>query len=297
MEKALQRAIERIGQMEAQLSTYQPDSAISQLNRNNQIQAAPYHLLEVVRLCEHWLARSDRLFSCRMGQVIQYWREAEALNLRPQRPEVRAIARKAVLARPDIRANGQIRLGADMDLEISGIGKGYIIDQTMAFLRHSLPEAYGIKVDIGGDARYWGKPTARKTWQVAVSDPKRADDNAPPLLHLALNNKAVAMSGHSHRARTIGRHTYSHILAPRDGWPVEAAASSVVIADTAADADAAATAMAAQAPAAAIDWINRQEGLEALLILPDGRQLSSEQFFRYRRLTGHRSHGQEPALC
>lgn len=100
MEKALQRAIERIGQMEAQLSTYQPDSAISQLNRNNQIQAAPYHLLEVVRLCEHWLARSDRLFSCRMGQVIQYWREAEALNLRPQRPEVRAIARKAVLAGP-----------------------------------------------------------------------------------------------------------------------------------------------------------------------------------------------------
>ncbi|WP_198147250.1 DUF2271 domain-containing protein [Gilvimarinus polysaccharolyticus] len=279
---ALESMLEHVSSMESVLSTYQANSAISQLNRDNYILQAPRELREVTQLCEQWFVRSGKTFSCRMGQVIRHWDNAEEHNRRPERPAVRIVARKAMLAEPNIHTDGSIHLGEDIDLDIGGIGKGYIIDQAMAYLRQALPAAQGIKVDIGGDARYWGKPTKGKHWQVAVSDPNRTDDNAAALLHLILGEKAVTMSGHKHRQRNIDRHHYSHILAPRDGWPVEIAASSVVIANTATDADAAATALAAQAPADAIDWINTQEDLEALLILSDGRQLTSEKFAQYR---------------
>ena len=50
----------------------------------------------------------------------------------------------------------------------------------------------------------------------------------------------------------------------KDGWPQDYAPAAVVVANTATEADAIATALSAQSASAGIDWVNQLSGVEAL---------------------------------
>ncbi|MFV0276407.1 MAG: DUF2271 domain-containing protein [Parahaliea sp.] len=268
--RRMERELERL---EAVLSTYRSDSELSRANRAGKLAPASSDLLAVLRLCEQWRERSAERFSCRMGRVIAYWDEAQRSQQAPDRVAVRALAWRANRAEL-VQPPQAVVLPEPVELAPDGLAKGYIIDRLAQVLRRALPGA-AFKLDIGGDAIYEGRPPGRAGWDVGLADPVATADNGGFIGQLRLSSRAIAASGHHSRSRHIGKREYSHILQPRDGWPVADAPAAVVVADDAVTADAVATALAASTLAEGIDWVNTLEGVEALVIGPQGRQLAS----------------------
>nr|WP_241263082.1 DUF2271 domain-containing protein [Parahaliea mediterranea] len=259
--------------LEAVLSTYRDDSELSRLNRAGGADRVSADLRAVLEHCERWRRRSAGRFSCRMGKVEARWRDAERRQSVPDRIELRALAWNA--NRAGMRIDGvPLQLPGTVAIAADGLAKGYVIDRLAALLRDALP-GVAFKLDIGGDAVYAGAPPGRGGWEVAVADPVATADNGGFVARLRLNSRAIAASGHHSRSRNIGRREFSHILTPRDGWPVVGAPAAVVVAPDAVTADAVATALAAGEMAEGIDWVDGLAEVEALLIDGEGRQLAS----------------------
>lgn len=282
MEAAVSSAIDEISRLEDILTTYSDDSDLMQLNTNRSIDAAPTALRDVVMQCEHWFDLSDGNFSCRLGEIVSLWDAAERNQEFPSIVDVLPLARQISESDISIDAEqGAIVLGDAISLDPSGLAKGYIIDRGMEVLQMELPGASAIKLDIGGDAAYWGSPPRENGWQVQVADPAAIADNGNYLTTLALNDRAIATSGHTSRTRTIGSREFSHILVPQRGWPVTNGVYAVVIAPDATTADTVATTLAVQTIGAGLAWVNSLENVEALLIDFDGTQQFSRNWQDY----------------
>jgi thiamine biosynthesis lipoprotein len=281
LDAAVAEAVDLVAELEGRLSTYRSDSELMQLNRLGHLEQASPAVLEVLQQCEDWYRRSGERFSCRLGAVSELWNTAEQQQAMPERIAIRAVAREmnSVQIRIDSAAN-RVAMDEAFMLDPSGLAKGYIIDRAMQSLRSTLPGAVALKVDIGGDAMYWGKPPGG-SWRVGVANPLATADNEGHVATLALDSMAVAASGHHSRYRRIGRRQYSHLLNPRDGWPIANGVSAVVIAEDALTADAIATALSVQTQADGLAWVNSLDNVEALLIAANGLQRSSDGWAAY----------------
>jgi thiamine biosynthesis lipoprotein len=239
---AARAARAEIARLDGVLSRWRPDSELAALNAQARWTASP-DLFEVIQAAEDWRARTGGAFDGRLGALI--------------RPKARATldAPTRTIQRP-----------ADAVFDLDGIAKGHVIDAALAAARRAAPDARGLMVDIGGDVRVWGQAPSACGWRVGVSDPSRPQDNAQPAQALRLIDKAVAFSGPGLRG--------GHILSPHDGRPV-LHASAAVVADTARDADALATALCVLHPAEAIALTDRLDGFEAMVIDDSGRRYPS----------------------
>ncbi|MBV1910643.1 MAG: DUF2271 domain-containing protein [Kangiellaceae bacterium] len=288
---ALSKTLEEIQRLENILSTWKNTSQITQLNSVGKDDDIADELIKVVSLCEKWRALSHRKFSCRMGKIRQLWLDAERNQQVPDRIKVRYQARDIERANltVDLR-NNHVEFDKTISLDLAGLAKGFIIDQATSYLRQLLPTATGIKLDIGGDAFYWGKPNGEEHWKVLVAEPHFLTDSVDAANETSLNNDqmiinlqsmAIASSGHTSRFREIERRRFSHIINPQDGWPMNDAPAATVIAADAITADAVATALSSQTAAQGIDWVNQLDNVEALIMLPDGLKLASKGWTAY----------------
>ncbi|MEX2367298.1 MAG: DUF2271 domain-containing protein, partial [Pseudohongiellaceae bacterium] len=279
METAAAMVVEEISRLEQILSTYREDSELMQLNRTRSSSQASGTLLDVVRHCEDWFDRTGGNFSCRLGQVLALWDAAEENQQIPSivnmLPPAKAASEGEITLNPEQQF---IELDAAISLEPSGLAKGYIIDKAMALLRRELPQAPAIKVDIGGDASYWGAPPGENGWLVHAADPQAIADNGNYITSVSLNSRAIATSGHTSRTRSIASRQFSHILVPQRGWPVANGIYAVVVAPDALTADAVATALAVQSIGAGIAWVDSVDDVEALLIDTNGTQRASRNW-------------------
>jgi FAD:protein FMN transferase len=280
---AAQAMLADIARLEQTLSTFRAGSELMQLNAKHATTAASADLLTVLHACQQWQERSAGKFSCRLGSILKIWDDAEKQQVLPERPVVREQARALATAKFEIDATQRkITLDPMLSLEPSGLAKGYIIDRALASLRAKLPTATALKVDIGGDASYWGAPPAQSHWQVAVADPIHTADNRNFMASLRLHSKAIAASGHHSRTRTISRHAYSHVFNPRDGWPIENGTAAVVVANDAMTADAIATVLSVLPMQEGLSWVDSLgDDIAALVIDADGRQLASAHWADY----------------
>lgn len=271
-EAAFGQVLTHIAELESVLSTYQSDSELMQLNEQRTMEVST-DLQQVLGLCSRWYLLTEGKFSCKMGQVIDIWEAAETSQEVPDRIEVRRLAWSANQEHLDANAP-MITLPPTVDIEPSGMTKGHIIFVASELLQELLP-GKPFKLDIGGDAYYSGRPPGQEGWQVAVANPLQTADNAGFLATLALQDKGIAASGHTSRPRQIGRRSFSHILTPRDGWPVIDAPSAIVVAEDAQVADVIATALTVMDISEGIDWVDSLPGVEALVVSAGGLQFRS----------------------
>jgi len=268
MESAVTAALAEITRLDAILSTWRDDSTLMMLNRNRSGDNLPPELVEVVTLCESWRERSAGVFSCRLGQIAQIWKTAQEQQQLPVVMDLLKLTRQINQSELTINADTRaITLGEGIDLEPSGLAKGYIIDRAVAVLRAEAPDATAIKVDIGGDAMYWGAPPDSEGWAVQVAGPAPVADNGGFIATLSLSNRAVATSGHTSRTYKIRTLEYSHIFDTRRGWSVSDGSYAVATAPDAVTADALATILAAQAFTNAQPWAAKLDDSTPVLIV------------------------------
>lgn len=284
--RAVDAALAEIARLESQLSTWRDDSALSAYNAGRlPAEALPADVRAVLDLCEHWRAATSGAFSCRLGGLIAQWRQADADDRLPDRTHMRRQAR--TLDALDMPRDGRLDPRDGLRLDVDGIAKGYILDRALEKARATAPAAHGIRIDIGGDAVYWGEPERGQAWQAGVADPKRPIDNDTGIARVALGSRrpseaagpqAMASSGHASRGYTIGRRRFSHILAPRDGWPLSYAPSAIVVADDATTADALATALTVLPVRDGLALVDGIDGAAALIVGDGGIAFASSRW-------------------
>lgn len=273
---ALQTGVAQILEnMNDKLSTYQPDSDLSQLNaaaETSWVKVSP-ELAHVMATALHIGRASVGAFDATVAPVVNLW------GFGPGQPVVRSPNDKRIAAaltrighhQLDIKdAPAEIRkVRRDVHIDLSGVGKGYAVDRIAGYLKRAGVEEF--LVDIGGDMRAHRSSPYKATWRIGIEKPHVG----PRTLHRVVNlgSGAIATSGDYRNFYEADGAMYSHIIDPRSGAPVSHNLASVtVIAATAEEADGWSTALMVMGPDAGQELADRM-GLSALFIIKTGNGL------------------------
>ncbi|NNL65754.1 MAG: FAD:protein FMN transferase [Myxococcales bacterium] len=242
---------EALARVDSLMSTYREDSELMRFNRSAGTDwfpvAAETALVvgEALRISE----LSGGAFDPTIRPLASLWGFAgfTATTLPP--PDA-ALAQAR--ARVDFRqlrvrsAPPALRKGRpDLELDLSGIAKGYAID--LIAERLAAEGARDFLVEIGGELRASGLNARGEAWRVAVEQPMLDRGRIQSVLEL--RDESIATSGSYRNFTTRGAERFAHILDPETGAPTEHTLVSVsVVAPTAMRADALATALFALGP-------------------------------------------------
>ncbi len=217
--KTVTQALEAVDRA---MSTYRADSELSRLNAHPA--QVPFALspetYEVLELSLRVSEETGGAFDVTVGPLVNLW------GFGPEGsrgvPDEQAIARtfervgyKRLRLEPEGRC--AIKERADLYCDLSAVAKGYAVDRVAkALSERGFPDHV---VEVGGEVRASGLNARREPWRVAIEKP------TPFLRELGrivpLSGLSVATSGGYRNFFERGGKTYTHIIDPRTGKPVE----------------------------------------------------------------------------
>ncbi|HET8529378.1 MAG TPA: FAD:protein FMN transferase [Gaiellaceae bacterium] len=266
-ERALEAARAEVEACERALSRFDADSDLSRLN------AARGEWTRVDRRLREALVLALRAREATRGRfdptvlpalvAAGYDRSFEQLEERPARRLAGWRAGAAIEIDGD---RARLEPGAAVDL--GGIGKGYAAQRAVEAMREAWPALPGGIVDLGGDLALWGSPPEPGPWRIAIDDPRGGRAGV-----LAVGGGGVATSGRDVR-RFGPRRSLHHLIDPATGSPARTGPLAVtVVAPSAAEAEAHATALAVSSFEDAAAHVARTPLLSALWIPEQGAPL------------------------
>jgi FAD:protein FMN transferase len=230
-DRGLDAAVQAIRHVEAQMSLFDPASAVSRLNRDGELRAADADLLAVLRLAQHVAARSGGAFDVTVQPLWLAW---DAAHRAGRAPTPQALARAhALVGWRSLRVeDDRVRFARPgMAITLNGIAQGYAADLARERLR-----AHGIAHALldTGEWTPLGSGPGERPWTLAVADPR---DAAHAVTALHTQGRSVATSSDVHTAFTADRR-HHHIFDPRTAESPVQLASVTVAAPSCALADA-----------------------------------------------------------
>ena len=251
-------------------------SALSVLNAEGSLPAAPPELLEVLRESDRLGRDTGFAFNPAVAPVLGLFEAARTASggtasARPIRLDDKALAEALELAKPGgIRsAGGLVRLErSGMRLTLDGIAKGYIADAASRSL--AADGLVNHMVNAGGDIRASGFARGGRPWSVGIQDP---DHPNRIVAGTSAVNCGIATSG-SYENYFDRSHSQHHLISHVTGKSPELAGITVK-APTAMQADALATALALMPPAQAVRYVNARANVACLIMGRQGQQYRS----------------------
>ena len=262
--KALESAFEEIRRAEKLLSSYLPESEISAVNLRAAREAVTVseEVLEIIDRALETSRSSGGAFDVTVGPLMELW-NFDSGGTVPAENDLEAALALVGFERLSLdREKGTVRFLAEgMKIDLGGIGKGYAVDRAAAaLLEAGITNAI---IDAGGDLRLLGHRPGKDFWRVGIRHPR---DPGRLLLSLDLADRAVVTSGDYERFFMSGERRYHHLLDPATGFPATGCESVTVIAATAAEADAYATAAFILGPEKGLDFLRDLPGVEGIIV-------------------------------
>lgn len=273
-QRAVRDALKALRKIEELANAHNGESEISKVNSNAAEKAVKVsdELFELFDESEKFSKMSDGAFDITVGPLLELWKTAAETNQPPSAGEIVAVKKKVGYDKLllDPRKKTILFAVRDMRIDLGGIAKCYAVDKAIEAMKAA--GAVGGMVDVGGDISCFGVPfSGKKFWLIGLQNPAvdSPDDNSKKLLlELRLEDAAVATSGHYRRGYSIAGQTVSHIIDPATGRGSNALSSVTIIALTAAQADAVATAVTVMGKEKGLKLIENSPGVEAILISP-----------------------------
>lgn len=282
----------RLAEINRLMSTYDPNSELSRFNRydgDDWFSVSP-ETAQVVSAALEIAARSSGAFDPTVGPVVNLW------GFGPQKDLVEPPSDAAIA---DALENvGYQNVTVQMDppalkkslpsvyLDLSGIAKGYASDSVSELLKE-LGFANSM-VEIGGEVRTRGRKKDKRPWRIGIEQP----DERSRRVHAAVRlvDAGMATSGDYRNFFEYQGVRYSHTVDPTTGRPVtHNAASASIVAATAMEADALATAVLVMGDERGYDWC-REQGLAAMLLVRDGDEIVERTTPEFEKLLKRKSH-------
>lgn len=181
------RARAEIARLERIFSLYLPDSAVARLNRDGQLDAPPFELLECLGLCGAVNAATGGAFDPTVQPLWALYAAHAGTGTPPDRARIDAALAQVGWRHVAYDAAG-IRLGRPgMALTLNGIAQGYIADRVAAMLRAE--ELSDVLVDTGEMRALGGQPGGGD-WPVTLQAGDTRVRDAVALRDMALASSA-----------------------------------------------------------------------------------------------------------
>lgn len=263
---AAEEVFAEVERLEAALSVFRPTSEVSRINAHAAAGAVRTEqwLFDLLQESAALSAETEGAFDFALGPLVSLWRDARRSRCPPDAKAVDDALTRCGAAQVELDPSSVlVRFRRDgVALDLSAIGKGYVVDATAELLRGlGVPAAL---IQAGWSSVYaLGAPPGETGWRVGVSHPLRPDER---LAVVALTDQALGVSANSEQAFEHGGRSYGHMLDPCTGWPVEGALCAAVVAPTATAADALSTACFVRGAGLARRVCERRSEAGALLL-------------------------------
>ncbi|NNL16231.1 MAG: FAD:protein FMN transferase [Flavobacteriaceae bacterium] len=253
------------------MSTYEQNSIISKLNRNEDVMLDE-HFITVFDASKEIYNSTDGVFDPTIGVLVNAWDfgpEGTIKNL--DSLKIKELMHSVGLNNVKISGNKLIKKHKNTYLDFNAIAKGYAVDVISEFLDDK--DIANYLVEIGGEIKAQGINIDKlKDWKIGVENPN-FDGTQSIFKAISIKNAAMATSGTYRKFKidSLGNR-YAHIIDTKTGYPSETNLLSVsVVTNDCITADAYATAFKAMGIENVTHFLQSHPELKAFLIFENDK--------------------------
>ena len=260
-------------------NSYVPDSEISNFNQSGQLRNPSATFKEMLDSSNKYHQLSEGYFEPTLYPLLKSWgfsfEQREQMDSAKVAELVSLIGFGQMILATD---SGFFAAKLGVMLDITGLGEGYAIDKLVEVVEQNQIADY--LVEIGGEMKAKGLNSRKTIWTIGIEDPAKAEMGitSSMLTKVELDNRSISSSG-NYRKFYIDEagNRRPHILNPKTGFPVSHNMVSVsVLAPSATQADALATAFMAMGPEKAKILAESIPGVEAMFVIGGKEKLDME---------------------
>ena len=225
----------RVRHLDGVFSDYRDDSELMKLCKVADQRATQVsdEMFTVLACAQHISRQSGGAFDVTMGASTKAWRAKK------QGKDDRAVPGQGGTSYRDLvldEAGKTVRFTKPLSLDLGGIAKGYIADELARLLRDGGITQWAVAV--GGEMVIGEPPPGRNGWGVNLEGPGQKG-----IASVELSEVALSTSGDSYQFAEVEGKRSAHVLDPGTGKGKQDRLNVTVIAPTAMQADAWATAL------------------------------------------------------
>ena len=270
---AITAGFQEVKRLEQLLSTWIPDSELSQVNAAAGRSAVRVSLetMVLVRKSLQVAEMTEGAFNIAIGPAVDAWN----ISAEPRLPTAEELAALKPLidlqhVHTDVWERTIYLERPGMRVDVGGIGKGYAADQAVLMMKKA--GAIAGVVALSGDIKAFGRLPDGGAFRVGIQHPRKEGEI---LAEIDLQDEAISTAGDYERFFEKDGIRYHHILDPRTLQPARGCQSVSVIAKEGIWADGLDTGIFVLGAERGMELVEQLEDVEAIIVDRDGRVLIS----------------------
>lgn len=270
---AITAGFQEVKRLERLLSTWIPESELSQVNAaaGRQPVLVSHETIELVVRSLEMARLTDGGFNIAVGPAVEAWSVTERPSI-PSDAELEQL--RPLVDWTSIQINETARTIflplRGMRIDVGGIGKGYAADRAVEEMKKA--GAHGGVVALSGDIKTFGSLPDAVGFPVGIKHPRQ---EGAMLAIIDLKDEAISTAGDYERFFEQNGVRYHHILDPQTLQPARACQSVTVIAKEGTVADGLDTGIFVLGPERGMALVERLPDVEAVIVDHEGRMTVS----------------------
>jgi thiamine biosynthesis lipoprotein len=259
-----------LAEFDTSLSIYLPQSIISRFNRNDPGVTADDRFTTVFNKSAEVYQMTGGAFDITVGPIVNAFGFGTGDTLNVDSTLIDSLKQYVGMDKVGLENGKLIKSDPHIILDVNAIAQGYSVDVVASFLEYRNIRNY--LIEIGGEVRAKGKNENNMLWRIGIDKPE--EGNSIPGADLeavvSLRNRSLATSGNYRKFYIKNGIKYVHTIDPHSGYPVISnLLSATVVAKDCITADAYATAFMVIGVDKSIEFLKKNNFLDAYLIYAD----------------------------
>ena len=269
-------AFAKIKELDNLLSDYNPESEISEINKNAGVSPVGVdpQVIEILEIAKNVAYQTNGVFDPTIGALtIGVYRFGRGSNVYPSTDDIEK-ARSLVNYKDLIIEHDSVYLRKKgMMIDLGGIGKGYAVQSAVDVLKEM--GVRGGVVSMSGDLKVFGHKA-----EIAIQEPD--GQGAVAAFTTGRSDLAISTSGSYERSVNVNGEIYHHLIVPKSGKSGEDFLSlTVVMQGSSTLADAYATALFVMGRKKAFEFLDGHDEIGAFIVFPDKTTYYNKTFINF----------------
>lgn len=250
------------------VSTYNPNSIITKVNNNKDVEVDNYFINCFNKAKEVW-KNTDGAFDPTVLPLTNIWGFGPGKKSTIEKTKIDSILQFVGFDLIELKGRKIIKKDPRVALDFNAFAQGYSVDVIAQFLDSKEIKSYS--VEIGGEVFAKGIDLKGNFWKIGIEEPIDNKLTLNPIRAIIeLNNIAISTSGNNRRYTIENGIKYAHHLDPRTGYPAKNnLLSASIIANDCISSDANATGVLVMGLEKAKLFLANHSELQAYLIYSD----------------------------
>jgi thiamine biosynthesis lipoprotein len=261
----------RLDEINKSMSTFRKDSEISRFNAHQNV-GEKFRISDdfynVMTVAKTIYEETGGAWDGTVKPLVDLWGFGKSENKHtiPEKSRIAALLSNIGFNNIEIIAGHYLaKKNTAITLDLASIAKGYGVDQVATLIRAN--GIHNFLVEIGGEVFAAGLRKDRKKWRIGINRPQKNTPVDQVYKVVDLQDKGFATSGDYRNYFEVNQKRFSHVIDPKNGYPVDNGVVSVsIIANTCTFADGLATAVMVLGHKKGLDLVNGLDNTECFIV-------------------------------